>query len=388
MDLKKVEPMEKKKILVVDDSRSIREAICQILGSDYQIETAADGDTAIASAKTFRPDLVLLDINMPGPDGYAVCQELRSEPPSDFIKILMVSNRTKLDERLKGYQSGADDFIGKPFVPEELLAKVRVFMRLKTAEDELQRLNEALNEQVAIRTRQLLDAEKMAAVGRYAAGIVHNLSNPLQAIMGIAQLLAIRNPDDKNIMRLRKAAAQMKKIIGTILNTCQRESVEALVPIDLNEVIRDQIELLMADPFYKHQVQTITELNPLPTYKGIYLHFSQSLGNLIKNASDSMYESQSRVLTIKSSIEGEEIVILITDSGCGISEERLDRIFNPFYTTKPLAAEDARPTGTGLGLASGREMIESYGGSILVESSPGKGSCFMVRLPVKTETAP
>ncbi|MEE4357139.1 MAG: response regulator [Desulfococcaceae bacterium] len=372
----------KYKVLVVDDAQSVLTVIREILEDEYIVKTARSGEEGLAIIPDFKPDMILLDVTMHGIDGYEVCRRVRQDGIFGFIKIIMVSGRTMLEERLKGYEAGADDYIGKPFKPEELLAKVRVFMRLKSVEDQLHDLNKELNDQVRMRTEQLVDAERMAAIGRYAAGIVHNLNNPLQVIMGNAELLAVKNPDNRNIMNLRKAAAQMKKIISTILSTSYRESNTEYVPIDLNELLKDQVELLRSNTFFKHKVKTELILSPIPGYRGIYHHFSQSLGNLIKNAVDAMYKSPQRILHIETSLEKEYIRIEIRDTGHGISDKKMDKIFNPFFTTKPLTAKDERPTGTGLGLASAKEMIESYDGRILVESEEGKGTSFIILLPL------
>jgi len=281
---------QKNKILIVDDASSVLIAIKEILAPEYIVKTASSGEEALDTLKQFHADLILLDVVMTGINGYEVCRRIRSDHSFAFTKIIMVSSRVLLEERLKGYEAGADDYLGKPFKAEEMLAKVRVFLRLKAVEDELKTVNDQLNEQVQLRTEQLLNAEKLAAVGRYAAGIVHNLNNPLQSIMGNAEILAMKHPDNRNIMSLRKAAAHMKKIISTILSTSYMESTEEYGVIDLNEVLANQIELLEANRFFKHQVQTVENLTPLPPYRGIYVHFSQSLGNLIKNAVESMYQ--------------------------------------------------------------------------------------------------
>lgn len=372
---------QKNKILIVDDSKSIVAAIVEILENDFHVKAAFSGEEALEVIKEFKPDLILLDVVMTGINGYKVCQKIRSDGSFGYIKIIMVSSKTMLEELLKGYEAGADDYIGKPFKEEELLAKVRVFMRLKSVEDELKRVNSILDEQVKVRTQQLLDAEKMAVIGRYAAGIVHNLNNPLQAIMGNAELLSMKNPDNKNIMNLRKAAAQMKKIISSILSTSYKESGTEYTLINLNEVLSDQIELFKANPFFKHKVETRLDLNELPAYGGIYHHFSQSFGNLIKNAVDAMYKSENKVLSLSTSTCDEDIVIKISDTGNGIPAVKMEKIFNPFFTTKPLSSSDGRPTGTGLGLASAKEMIGSYGGEINVESEVGKGTTLTIKLP-------
>jgi two-component system sensor histidine kinase/response regulator len=370
------------KVLAVDDSRSVLIFIREILEKYYTVRTASSGEEALDKLRDYKPDVMLLDVNMPGMDGYTVCKKVKSENRFGFVKIVMVSSETGLRERLKGYEAGVDDYMGKPFEEEELLAKVRVFLRLKAVEDELFELNNSLNDQVRIRTRQLIESEKMAAIGKWTAGIVHNLNNPLQAILGYSQMLEMEHPEISSISFINEAAMHMKKMIATILVTGAMESSEMAVDIDLNAIIRGQIELLKANQFFKHKVKTELDLRPLPLLKGIYSHFSQSLGNLIKNAVDAMYESEKKDLSISTSSRSGVVRILIRDTGCGISEENMGRIFEPFFTTKPLMVNSDRPSGTGLGLASSKEMIESYGGKILADSEIGKGAVFTVLLPL------
>ncbi len=372
----------KNKILVVDDAVSIRTLIKSVLEKEYAVETASSGEEALDVIPRFAPDLVLLDVVMGEMDGYEVCRRLRASGNLHLIKVVMVSSKSMVEERLHGYDAGADDYLVKPFDKEELLAKVRVFMRLKNVEDRLRELNAELNEQVRLRTEQLLDAERLAAIGRYAAGIVHNLNSPLQIIMGNAEILTMKHPDNRNIMNMRKAAAQMKKIVASILGAGVRESRADYVPVDLNEVIRDKAEFLKSNLFFKHKIRTDMDLNPLPPLHGVYHHFSQSIGNIIHNALDAMHNQNQGVLSISTGVEGDAVVIRIMDNGDGIPPELIDKIYDPFFTTKPLTSEDNRPAGTGLGLASGREMIASYGGKIEVKSEVGKGTTFTVTFPL------
>jgi len=368
-------------ILVVDDSKSIRERLEGILSPEYRVETADSGEMALAILTTFKPDLLLLDVEMPGMNGIELCRRIRKDASLGFVKVIMISSLVKLDERLKGYQAGVDDYLGKPFKKEELLAKVKVFVKLKAVEDKLFELNNQLSEQVRVRTAQLIDAEKMAAIGRHTAGIVHNLNSPLQVIMGNIQLMAYKDPDNPRLTKLSNASEQMKNIIATLLTTSSLENSAEEMDVDLNRVIRSQIELLKSHPHFDPGTRIELELAPIPMIRGMYVHFSQSIGNLIKNASEAMSQNPTKWLFISSWLQEEAIVIQISDIGHGIPEEGLCRIFDPFYTTKPLTAAGKQPTGTGLGLASCKEMIESYGGRIVVESEMDKGTTFKVLLP-------
>ena len=370
------------KILVVDDAQSVANYIVSLLMPRYDVKAVYSGEDALEVLPDFMPDLVLLDTVMTGIDGHEVCRRIREDNVYGAIKIIMISTKKALEERLKGYEAGIDDHLGKPFEKEELLAKVKVFLRLKTVEDQLQELNSQLNEQVNIRTAQLIDAEKMAALGRHTAGIVHNLNTPLQAIMGKAQLLAMDHPDDRGILSLEKAAFQMRDIITSILTTSCRQSRESIEDIDLNQVINEQVDMLKFNLVWKHSIQWDMDLATLPKFEGSYVEFSQCMGNLIRNGAEAMYESTVQNMSITTKHENNTIIISVSDTGRGIQKENMEKLFDPFYSTKPLVAEDDdTPTGTGLGLAYCREIIESYGGKILVESEPGKGSKFTVHLP-------
>ncbi|MFP4032029.1 MAG: sensor histidine kinase [Desulfococcaceae bacterium] len=367
-------------VFVVDDAPSVLDHMRDIMEPEFRVAAALSGEEALARLQRDRPDVVLLDVILPGIDGYAVCRQIRKNPDLAGVRIIMISNRNLLDQRLTGYEAGADDYMVKPFQPPELLAKVRVFTRLKAAEDDLREFNALLEERVRLRTRQLVNAEKMAAVGRYAAGIVHNLKTPLQGIMGYTELLAMQHPDSGHISQLRKAAEEMKRIVGAILKVGRQENETAQTDLGLNEVLRDQLELLRASPHFKG-VETVLELNPLPPFRGVYHHISQSFANLLRNAAESMHGRERRRLTVSTAATESAILVRVADTGRGIPAADLERIFDSFYTTKPLTAEDDEPTGTGLGLASTREIIASYGGEIRVQSRPGQGTTFTVRLP-------
>ncbi len=372
------------KVLIVDDSISIANFISKALENEFTLKIAHSGEEALKIIKNYKPDVVLLDVVMTGMDGYAVCKKIRSDRSLGFIKIIMVSSESQLKERLKGYEVGVDDYIGKPFEKEELLAKIRVFQRLKSVEDKLEQMNATLNEQVKKRTEQLLEAAQMAAIGKNTAGIVHNLKNPLQAIMGYTELIEMSYPDNEDVAMLHKAAEQMQEMIATFLTTCHSQSQQEVTLLDMNKVIKEQVELMQGNSFFKYKVQSELKLKPVPLYAGVYSHFCQIIANLLKNAVDAMYDANEKCLTIKTTSDEKAIRIDISDTGSGIPEETKAKIFEPFFTTKPLSAQDGRPTGTGLGLASTKEMIESYGGRILVESCVGQGTTFTLKLPLRS----
>ena len=154
-----------KKILVVDDHPTNLAIVEEILGDDYELKVASTGEEALAVAPDWRPDLVLLDIMMPGIDGYETCRRLLAVPELRHTKVILVSAKAMVADRIEGYQAGADDYITKPFQPEELEAKVRVFLRLKSAEE----VNELK--------------------GRFLANMSHEIRTPMNGVIGMTELL-------------------------------------------------------------------------------------------------------------------------------------------------------------------------------------------------------
>lgn len=385
----------KGKILIVDDDSLNNLILRNALNDLYEIEVSLSGADALKILNYFDPDIVLLDIMMLTMNGYEVSRKIRQKYPDKNIKIIFLSSKMNLKDRLNGYEAGADDYISKPYDVVELLTKIKIFMNLKLTQDRLvesnnrlETLNNTLETQVRIRTEQLLESEKLSSIGKYTAGIVHNLNNPLAAIIGYSQLLLMSskikgNADlESSISYILKSSDLMKEIIASILTKGKPESNLKEEKIDLNEVLKMQIGILNANSFFKYQVKLDLRLGKIPFVKGVYIHFSQSLGNIINNAVDAMYTSPKKVLSISTNLVGGKIVVDIQDTGCGIPKENLTKIYDPFFTTKPLCIDSERPSGTGLGMASSRQMLESYNGEIHIESEIEKGSLFRITLPV------
>jgi len=207
-------------------------------------------------------------------------------------------------------------------------------------------------------------------------------------IQGNAELLKLKYPDLTEIDKIIKQTIRMSELIQAIARKGQNEQNATMVEIDLNSLITDEMEFLNANLFFKHHIQK--ELNlaeHLPLITGLYSNFSQGLMHIIQNAIDALYESETRKLRIATSVSDGQIVVEIEDSGVGIREEDRDKIFSPFYTTKPLhpakGQDNNAPRGTGLGLSLAQNLLEPYRASIDFKSEPGKGTCFTIKIPVE-----
>lgn len=391
------------RILVVDDEDNNLKAIKRLIHRDYILEFAQNGDEALRLIPGFNPDLVLLDIMMPGIDGYEVCRRLKSDSKTSGAMVLLVSARSALEDRLRGYEVGADDYIIKPYDPEELRAKVRILLRLKNAQDELRTLNQNLEKLVEVETRELVKKERQAIIGQMVQGIVHNLRGPLTVVHARAEiacktarkLLEISKDDPDNFRKLvekvihnldslLEAVDRTDLLIDSLLAKGRQEAAGEKQRLNLNDIIAQEIKFLDADMDLKRGVKQYLDLDSsIPDLYGAYSDFSQVTYNLIKNASEAMKNLQKKELRISTRHDDENIYIIFQDTGSGISPDDLGRIFDPFFTTKPGKEPDnaGEPTGTGLGLYTCSQLMKYYGGEISVQSKLGTGTTFTITIP-------
>ncbi len=245
-----------------------------------------------------------------------------------------------------------------------------------------QRLVEQQNHLLEI---ELIRESKLAEFGTLSAGIAHNLNGPLMGILGFCDLISLKYPDLPEVDQIRQQATAMKEIVANMLHKSRSERESAPQELVIEDIIRTELNFLEANLFFKHQVKRIVDLDPnSPTIHGIYIDFSQVIGNLLRNAIDAMYHSEEKVLTVRTRCDERHLHLTISDTGHGMTEDVKQNLFRPFFTTKPKRqdATAGEPTGTGLGLSSSRNILARYGAEIQVESEVGKGSAFNVTIPL------
>ncbi len=393
------------RILVVDDEKSTLKAIARIfMNAAFELEFADNGKDALRAVDNFNPDLVILDVMMPGLNGYEVCRRLKSDKKNAGTMVLLLSGKGDLGDRLKGYEVEADDYLTKPYEPEELQAKAAILLRLKNVQDELLSTNQNLEKLVEARTRELVKKERQALVGQMLQGIVHNLQSPVTVVGGLTKLASRKvgevletypkyeNDDLRKVTEdvlkylgdILTASQKIESIISNLLVKSRKEAVSEKQNINLNDLIIKELEFLEADRGIKHGLKKTLKLHPdLPEIFGTYSDFSQVCYNIIKNASDAMKYSSEKELLITTRHDHNHIYIEFQDTGIGIKPEHHDRIFDPFFTTKPLKGteEEGEATGTGLGLYTCAQLMEAYGAKIDVKSELNVGTTFSIAIP-------
>lgn len=228
---------------------------------------------------------------------------------------------------------------------------------------------------------QLVQAERLATVGTVASGIVHNLKNPLTRIVGYADLLLTRYPDENFVKNIQESAKLMNEMVENILTKVRYQQKRE--NIDLHVLLEREMEFLAADQFFKYEINTEVHFGShIPNFWGIYTDLSQVFGNLLRNAVEALYNRDQKELHVSTYMLDNCICVDIQDTGCGIPEADLETLFDPFVTTK---AGDGKtsPLGTGLGLYMAKQLLEKYNAHIDVFSEEGVGTLFRVRLPLE-----
>ncbi|MEZ2236728.1 response regulator [Microcoleus sp.] len=390
---------ERSIILIVDDNQTNLDVLFELLRNyGFKVLVAQDGESAIEQIEYIHPDLILLDIMMPGIDGFETCRRLKADPPTQDIPIIFMSALSDTLDKVKGFQTGAVDYITKPFQHEEVLSRIETHLTIRSLQkkleeknEELAHLNQNLERLVEQKSKQLIDQEKTAIIGRLTQGMVHNLKSPLQVMQTSVDLIETKATkiNDYSFFSYTKyilqAITKVNQIMDTLMVKSRKEQEQDLQPVNINELVQREIQLLEGNLYFKNKIKKKyfydDKVQNIPL---IYSYISQVFYNLINNAMDAMWDKKSRELTIVTRQDESKIYLEIADTGCGIAPEDFSKIFDPFYTSKPAKGEEQKegePTGTGLGLYTCIELLKPFKGEIAISSNLGKGSIFTVVLP-------
>jgi len=356
-----VRAVTKERILIVDDTMDTVELLRKRFRAEgYDTDEAYDGEAALVKVAEYRPDLVILDVMMPKLDGISVCRQLRIDPATRHLPVLMLTAKSEVPDKVEGLDTGADDYITKPFDYKELSARVRSLLSKKIASAELAK------------------KEKTQALDQMVDEVSHEVRNPLVSIGGFARRvikhMAADDPNRPYMEIILKNVATLERMVNELIEL-KGASVAFHEPIDLHDLIRTTIDQF-AEEIHARNVTVQLDLmeNP-PRIAADRQNFGRALFNLIENSLEAMTGPE-RKLTVATEVTSDDFfVIRISDSGCGIGQDKIKNIYDPFFTSKTY--------GPGLGLTFVFRTVQNHNGMITVASEEGQGTTFTIRLPIR-----
>ncbi|MBC3936936.1 response regulator [Undibacterium sp. CY7W] len=428
-------------VLIVDDTPANIAVLAGYMEDQkYKVVVAQDGEEALQRADYVRPDLILLDVMMPGIDGFEVCRRLKANDALSHIPVIFMTALSDTQSLVNGFKVGAVDYIVKPIQIEEVLARVKTHLSLRYVQAQLVESNQHLSHEIDARTQaeveltkissdqkqlinklqeaqnQLLQSEKMASIGQLAAGIAHEINNPIGFVnsnLGSLQSYFVTLLDTLNafkditfkqglqadvrsqlgqiwhdgeidfliedfveLMKESKDGLNRVKEIVTSLKDFSHVGGKEWAETDLHKGIDSTLNIVNNEIKYKADV--VKKYGQIPLVKCIGSQLNQVFMNLLVNAAHAMKERGTITISTElQEIDGVKFVnVEFADTGEGIPPEIKNRIFEPFFTTKPIGQ------GTGLGLSLSYGIIQKHKGKIEVDSQVGVGTRFKILLPV------
>ena len=387
-------------------SRILMERSVSTLG--FEVQTADSAESGLEVLKSQHIDLLILDWMLPGMNGIELCKLLRSDTSYSSLYIIFMTAMTDHESLITALESGADDFANKPFKVDEMKARLNVASRLKTVEYALKeqstlnkKFAEEMEELAEERAKQLVHSDRMASIGTLSEGVAHEINNPMTFIAGNVNVLenflpyintlydlAPEDHPDKDQFDFIKD--ELPKLIEAMNSGVQRttkiiNSLKAFSHHSQNEEqkfthvtiagILEDARVLCSTSISKNVTIDTSETDNLPDVLGDHQQLEQVFVNLLINASDAMAEEVGSQINISGRILGNYVVLTIADNGPGIPQDLLEKIWDPFFTTKPVGK------GTGLGLSISFGIIEAHAGKIKVRNTSG-GAEFTITLPI------
>ncbi|MEG4119291.1 response regulator [Microcoleus sp. N9_B4] len=423
-------------ILIVDDNSNNLGILYDLLdNASFEVWVAQDGESAIEKVGYSLPDLILLDIMMPGIDGFETCSHLKTNSLTRGIPVIFMSALSEAVDKVKGLSLGAVDYITKPFQQEEVLARIQLQLKLNYLTKKIEKQNQELEQRVEERTAELsrtlqdlkqaqvhlVQTEKMSSLGQLVAGVAHEITNPVSFIFGnlnhaseyITHLLShlevyhqhypnpVREVSDHaeeieldyliedlpNMINSMKVGAERISNISVSLRNFSRTDTSTKVAANIHEGLDSTLLILryrLKACGNSQAIEIVKEYGNLPLVECYPGQINQVFMNLIANAIDALEEKtgeavRNPTISIRTELVNDNFIrIRIADNGPGIPQPVLSKLFEAFFTTKPTGK------GTGLGLSiSYQIVVEKHGGQLSCSSVPGQGTEFSVEIPIK-----
>ncbi len=366
-------------VLIVEDNQESIDLLVYFLEpAGYKVITASDGYQAIEMVENHAPDIILLDIMLPGLDGYEVCERLKKNERTFHIPIIMITALKELKDKIRALEAGADDFISKPFDSVELLARVKSLLRLKFYHDELIRKNQELEK----KQRQLMREDQLKK--ELTNLIVHDMKNPLFIIQGNLQMMHMQKGnadfDEKYTKRIERSSRSLLRMVLNLLDISRLEQKTMElepVPVDVNALIQQIIAYFQDVPEHENKIVQLKlgkELPPAYVDKDIFERVLDNLFHFVfKNTPEYM------TVLVETAPRDERLEIKVSHDGRPIPDKFKEKIFQKYAQTE-LKQEGFKPA-RGLGLIFCKMAMKAHGGDIYLARDIHEGNSFVLEVP-------
>lgn len=396
-------------IIVVDDSAWVVDLLRDLLTDEgYSVYGFYCGESVLKEAAVLSPDLILLDIDMPQMNGFEVCAQLKQHKQLADIPVIFISSYTNTEEKIKAFQSGGVDYITKPIQLDEVKARIHTHLKLRHYQHQLLAQNSLLKstlDELKAAQSVLVQSEKMASLGQLVAGVAHEINNPVSFIYGNVHALQryahrfnqyldaldtvdtgpeirqlrhalridyIRDDLEPLLTGTQEASERVRDIVED-LRTFSSGQGSSKMNINLVEVINTAIRWVIKGG--RHAVDLQLHLPDTLLVQAHPGQLTQVMINLLQNALDATAAVRQPCIEIAAGQSASLVWLTVADNGPGISETDINRIFDPFFTSKPVGK------GTGLGLSISYSLVSEHGGELSAANRPQGGAEFRLELP-------
>jgi two-component system, sensor histidine kinase and response regulator len=357
-------------LLVVDDEVINIDILIEALGDDYRVRVATDGAAALHSVTKALPDLILLDVMMPGIDGFEVCRRLKDDPTTRDIPIIFLTALNETTHKIKGFSAGGVDYVTKPFQFEEVRARMEAHLEIRRQKRELQQSYDKLRELETLR-------DSLVHM------IVHDMRSPLSAILGyleLAKMHPLPQQAADYIGRALSNTGTLLSMVSTLLDISRMEAGQItleLSAVDMRDLASQTVQ--MVEPLKEQRRITITSPEKMETFKGDADLIRRVIENLMGNAIKFTDKEKGIITVCIENATEDKVRLSVVDNGRGIPPEYREKVFDKFCQVA--ARKQGQMYSTGLGLTFCKLAVEAHGGGIGLESTVGKGSRFWFELP-------
>lgn len=369
----------KPKVLAVDDQPdTLRVLQLRLKVAGIDCMTCASGREALAYLAKQPVDTIIMDVMMPGMDGFEVCRQIKSDPNLKDIPIIFLTARFETNDRIAGLEAGGHDYLNKPVDQQELLARTRAAIRVKRLQDQLKEQIQ-LQQKIGFLQQEKLSEHWIKTLGQLSSSLAHEINNPLAAALGNVQLLALEpglTQDARQRLEtvnssLQRVARKFQSLLMVAQSTPREQTIV------LSQLVEDIITLTSFSAV-THKVTVVSQLDVDGTWHGVPTELARACLYVLNNAIEAVSQQENGEVVLQiDQLEGQNC-LRIKDNGPGIPPEIQSRLFEPFFTTKP-------PPHNGAGLFLASEIIKSLGGVIqFLSPGPDTATEFQICLPTGT----